>query len=318
MANEIWIEGDLGPSDQPQGAWREIPSTGILPITLSGGEGLKRFLVKTRTRSGTESEVITLSILRKETLPDLCVAQLPESTNSRQLRLYLEGNPDETLFYRVYGDVDSDYQYHEFKGIEESEILLSVGEGEKMVTVQIKDLADNFCLKEVKTVLYDRSYDPAGVAIDGDPIWTNDLNHTVSINYDALPSDVLEIYVHGGVEGPGTYQWIPHQENINVRLSPSEGHRWVRVSFRLNGQEVGQAWDGVYLNPFIVLQGAASPYTISMSNIIELDSVTISGCAESYNNISYMSGLSCTPLGGPVNADYLLTDGSTVSVSTTP
>ncbi|SMF52656.1 hypothetical protein [Pseudobacteriovorax antillogorgiicola] len=310
---EIWIEGDLDGSDSPTGSWREIPSTGIIPIKLSPGESLKSLKVKTRNKADIESEVITLSIPLKSSPPESCRVHVASSTNSRFMRFEVEGIDSSVLQYRVYGDTNNDFQFHEFTGRAQVDLELSRGVGTKNITIQIKDVAENFCLREEKTIIYNLDYEPAAIEIDGDPIWTESQLVTVNTRLDYLPSDTVEMYLFGGIEGPNVSTWIPYQESVALTLSPSEGHRWVRAKFRVNNVEIPQVWDGVYLNPFIVLQGSSSPYTLLTSNIIELESMTITGCIETYTDIAYQEGLACTPSGTKVSVDYTLTSGELIT-----
>ena len=104
----------------------------------------------------------------------------------------------------------------------------------KNVTIQIKDGAENYCLKNDYEILYDPEYEPGQVQIKGDPIWTDDTEVTINVAQDHLPSDEMEMYIFGGVDdADNTLQWIPYtEEDVTVPLAPVDGHRWVRVKFR--------------------------------------------------------------------------------------
>ncbi len=311
---EIWVEGDLHSEEAPEGSWREIPSTNVIPLRVSQGDGFKNFKVKTRNKAKVESEVINLSLLRKGKSPEECYSFIPSITKSRFLKFEISANDSRQLYYRVFGDINNDFQFHEFSGSEQVDLELTEGFGEKKVTIQIRDEAENYCLKDVYEILYDSNYIPGKVTIKDDPIWTDDPQVVINIQQDHLPSDELEMYVFGDIESSEyTDQWLPYSEaDIPLVLSPRDGHRWIRAKFRKNGVELPMAWDGVYLKPFIHLRDVAGELQVSTSNIIAMDDMSITGCLESYDHIPYSAIITCSPTGTTVEVEYFLQNGTSI------
>ena len=82
-----------------------------MPLKLSDGDGLKSFKVKTRTKAEIESEVVNLTLLRKDRMPQECASFIPQITRSRFIQFELTANDSEQLFYRVYGDTNNDFSF---------------------------------------------------------------------------------------------------------------------------------------------------------------------------------------------------------------
>ena len=72
------------------------------------------------------------------------------------------------------------------------------------------------------------------------------------------------------------------------------------------------AWDGVYMKPNVWARRISGTVYVTVSNIIELESLTITGCAESYENVDYGTNFVCTPTGGTIDAEYYFTDGTSL------
>jgi hypothetical protein len=125
------------------------------------------------------------------------------------------------------------------------------------------------------------------------------------------------MYIHGNVvDDDNTFQWIPFKSALDVTLQPSEGTRWVRVQYRINGDLTSFRATPVYLKPFVVIQsGTDTPYKIVPSNIIQLNYLTLTGCAEPYNQVAYAASYKCTPNAAAATIVYTLKDGSTITNS---
>ena len=319
-AVELWIEGDLHPDENPEGSWIVIPHTNVIPVRISEGDGFKKFTVKTRNKALAESEELSLSVLRKEKGPDGCASFVANITKTRYMQFEVTGIDDRKLFYRVFGDIENDFEFHEFTGSEQVDLELTQGFGNKNLTIQIRDEAENYCLKDQYEILYDPDYADGIVELKGDPIWTDDLNVTLNASLDHLPSDVIEMYVFGDIENSEyTNLWIPYNDgDIPIVLDDSDGHKWVRVKFKKNDVELPMAWDGVYYNPFVSLRRSSGTLIVTTSNILGLESMTVRGCSEtadSLTEILYQSVITCTETGSTVDVDYFLSDGTTITRS---
>jgi hypothetical protein len=315
--NDIWIEGDIAPEEKPEGSWREIPRTSKIPLKLSEADGLKTIKVRLRNKYKNETEFRSLQIRKKSTTPQNCKAEIRgPGTNVRIFSLRLTGNNDGPMYYRVFGDVDDPSTFKEFKDKDKVDIILSKGYADKKFTVQIRDEADNYCLKQEFVVPFEREYEPEAVAIKGGALWTDNNVVTILPRIDSFADDTVEMLVHGDiVDDASTFEWVPYQPETQVTLTPNNGHRWIRVQFRINGLLTSVRYAGIYLKPFVYVQGISIPYYLVVSNIIGLDRLTITGCLEMYEVVLFQASFNCTPASTSVQVRYFLKDGTVVTRS---
>ncbi|MGE0172715.1 MAG: hypothetical protein AB7T49_08020 [Oligoflexales bacterium] len=317
---ELWIEGDL--RDYPDGNWFEIPETDLLPLHLTEEDGIKTIRVKHRNIYGIESEQThTLKILKKSVGPSDCnAAVVAEKTPSAKIRMKFEATNSGSLYYNVFGDVGEVGDFTKFEDSTKADIALSAGEGEKFIIAKIKDVAENYCDSFPITVEYDKAHDPESIAIEDDLLWTDDQLVTLELNYDHFEGEATEMYIYGSVENFGDVrQWVPLSSTTQIMLSATEGHRFVRAKFR-DAEEVEtlEQYVGIFLKPFIRFQNIGGTDYVLLSNIQSLTSLKITGCTQTYNNVAYEGKLPCTPVGGPIQVTYYLTDGTNVVKSVVP
>lgn len=313
--NEIWIEGDIAPEESPEGKWRPIPATSNVPLRLSAADGLKTVKIRLRNEFKNPTAEKVLQILKKSQPPTACEALvIGTGRASRFLPIRVSAQNDGPLYYRVYGDLDGASNFQKFEGHLRTEILLSRGFGPKKFTVQIKDEAENYCLREEFTINYDATYQAEGISLKDKIIWSDNSDVTVLPRVDHFPSDSVEMFIHGDIEaGVHTFQWIPFREEVTVKLSPINGHRWVRVQYKVNGVETSFRHAPVYLKPFILAQSLGDgSYRLVLSDILGLDKLSISGCTNNYTDIAYSANLNCVPTGSQVDVRYDLLDGTSI------
>ncbi len=312
--NEIWIEGDIAPDETPEGKWRPIPSTSKVPLRLSESEGLKTVRVRLRNEFKNPTVEKTLQILKKSTVPTNCYAAVIGSGRaSRYLPIYLSGENQGPLYYRVFGDLEGVSSFQKFEGALRTEIILSKGSGNKKFTIQIRDEAENYCARQEFSVDFNPSYQAEGIAIKDQALWSEADEITVLPRVDHFPSDQVEMYIHGDIEADsGTFVWLPYSETAKVKLAPINGHRWVRVQFRINGEETSFRYAGIYFKPFLLLQGSAGAYNLGVSDIQGLEKITITGCSQIYTDVAYQVSFPCSPTGSLAQIRYDLKDGSSI------
>lgn len=320
---DLWIEGDLADDEFPNGSWREIPPTGMIPLRVNDGDGVKRFTVKTRNLYQNESEPIEISVIRKSAEPAFCTLYTEATkTNTPYIRVGFEAEDTYDLQYRVYGHTYNDSKFHEFNGFEVVDVELIPIEGEREVTFQIRDIAENYCLKEKITFVYDPVYNPASIELDSlTPYFSNTETVNIKLRYDALPEDNIEMYLYGNIEGNNVETWIPFSETAAVKLKAYEGYRFIRVKFRENDIVTAAELVGLYLRPNIYINGTGASRTIRASDVPGLETINILGCQENLNNLvidDINGGLfSCTKDPGFTSAtiEYFFDDGTSTTVS---
>ena len=88
----------------------------------------------------------------------------------------------------------------------------------------------------------------------------------------------------------------------------------IYLKVRRDEHESQNVFQHVYFNP--QLQIIRGPNTsIRVPKIIETKGITITGCEESYMNVSYVSSYDCTPVAQSVSAVLSFTDGSHLTLS---
>lgn len=317
--NEIWIEGDLSNEEGPKGSWRAIPGFSKVPVHLTEPDGMKTVRVKLRNDYKNETELRTIQILKKTTIPSNCRA-IPRGTGTvnRYFELLLAADNDGPVSFRVYGDLVEPSGFFEFKGAgTHVPLKLTAGAGVKNLTVQIRDEAENYCAPQTIQVTSDPDYVGEGIRIKDRLIWTDTDQLVVEPWTDHFDDDTIEMFIHGDVvSDSNTFQWVPFRSELTVTLTPTDGTRWVRVQYRINGNLTSYRASAVYLRPNVLIQaGSSTPYKIIASDIINLNYLTITGCVESYNQVAYAASYNCTASGATATIVYTFKDGTTVTKS---
>lgn len=322
FVNELWVEGDLAVA--PEGQWYDIdPTTGAVPVVLSDGQTLKTVIVKLRNDFGNDSVTDTLTIQREAAPPGSCVVEtIADSTRTNAIQVKIFANDELPLYYRVTGDTEEADRWNAFTSAEALSIELTSGVGVKNLNFEVRDAAENACEEGVltATVTVDPDYEPVTMEIAGNPIFVGVDDRQVILNlyYEAFSDDEPEMRITGLVDdAANTKDWVPFTPTPLVSLALNDGQRFVYVQFRNNrGESTDTLIDYTYLEPFVSLINTFSPPRLLFSNIIETDTITVTGCVETYNNVSYQVNLPCTVVGGPVTATYFFLDGTSTTVST--
>jgi hypothetical protein len=317
-AKELWVEGDLGGAFNPLGQWISIPSTGLIPLVVSEEDGEKVFQTKLRNIYGNESEVVIASILKKSDYPEDCQSFVSTNTSSNGIiRLQISAQNNGPLYYLVTGDIREPGSYSEFMDEVSAQVRLSQGDGLKEITVHVRDIAQNHCSPMKHRIDVNPSYTSEEVIINEGDLWTDDRVVSLQLLYDHLPGDDVEMYISGDIDATDkTFEWVPYEPELTVHLRLVEGNRFVRARFRRGASLSNTVHSAIFLRPYVFVQGTGGSRTLLLSEIIGLVSMSISGCQEAYNNISFQDGLACTPNALNVTVQYRLNDGTTVSRTT--
>ncbi|WP_324962018.1 hypothetical protein [Oligoflexus sp.] len=313
---EVWVEGDLDASVSA-GQYYDIPGDDQVLIQLSDGDGTKQLRVKYRNIFGTEGALMTTGIVRKSTPPKGCTATLVSSaTATGYVRARIEALNDGPLYFRIDGDVETLKEYRSFTDTTDELIVLSPGEGSKNLKVKIRDAAGNACEDIPLTVIYDRSYVPGSVAFQDQALWTDDPNVVILPQFDYLPGDNVSMYISGNIiPSADTFQWIPYRESVRVTLTPTNGTRHVIVQYRKDETLMAEVTAPIFLQPYVQISGSGAVVSVIPSHIIGAESLTLTGCVETYVQVPYDTSYTCTKAGGTATIRYYLNDGTTVARS---
>ncbi len=313
---EVWVEGDLD-ATVSAGQYYEIPGDDQVLIQLSEGDGIKRLKVKYRNIFGTEGAIMETEIARKSQPPTQCTATpVAYKTATGYVRTRIAAVNDGPLAFRVEGDVETLKGYRTFDDTTDELIVLSAGEGAKSLTVKIRDAAGNSCDDIPLTIVYDRSYVPGSVSFQSQSLWTDDPDLVILPEFDALPGDNVSMYISGNVVASAvTFQWIPLMDSANVTLTPTSGTRHVIVQYRKDETLMAEVTASIFLKPEVQINGSGATVDVIPSNIIGTDSLTLTGCVQSYVQVAYASSYQCTKAAAEATITYHLRDGSTVTRS---
>ncbi len=313
---EVWVEGDLDAAVSA-GQYYEIPGDDQVLIQLSEGDGIKRLKVKYRNIFGTEGAMMETEIARKSQPPTQCTATpVAYKTATGYVRTRIAAVNDGPLAFRVEGDVETLKGYRTFDDTTDELIVLSAGEGAKSLTVKIRDAAGNSCDDIPLTIVYDRSYVPGSVSFQSQSLWTDDPDLVILPEFDALPGDNVSMYISGNVVASAvTFQWIPLMDSANVTLTPTSGTRHVIVQYRKDETLMAEVTASIFLKPEVQVNGSGATVDVIPSNIIGTDSLTLTGCVQSYVQVAYASSYQCTKAAAEATITYHLRDGSTVTRS---
>ncbi len=310
---EIWIEGDLDAKEVPEGRWRPIPETSKIPLTISASDGLKKFRIKVRNEFGYESSVRELAILKKSQGPQNCKVELRSLKTAQQIAyLHLEAEDQGPVAYHVFGDIELDLGFQSFGGKIDVPVALSAGNGWKHLTVQIRDGAENYCLRREVSILQDPTYQSAGVQLDKGALWTDSDWIQAAVHIDHFATDKVEVFFYGDLEeSDEARKWLPLRESYRLQLSPQNGHRWVRAQFKINGVLVDVQYAPIYLRPFLQVKSKAEGgLELLPSQIVGLQNIRLIGCGSDEKILVPAVAYFCQPSGPEVGVEFILRDGS--------
>lgn len=313
---EVWVEGDLDPA-LSAGRYYDIPGDDQVLIQLSDGDGIKNLKVKYRNIFGTEGPMMETQIARKSQPPTQCSATpVASKTATGYVRTRIAAVNDGPLAFRIEGDVETVKDYRSFENTTDELIVLSPGEGSKTLKVKIRDAAGNTCEDIPLTITYDRSYVPGSVSFQNQSLWTDESSLVILPEFDYLPGDNVSMYISGNVVASDvTFQWIPMADSVNVTLTPTSGTRHVIVQYRKDETLMAEVTASIFLKPFVQINGSGATVDVIPSQILGADSLTLTGCTQSYVQVAYAPSYECTKAATEATITYHLSDGSTVTRS---
>lgn len=319
---DIWVEGSGLAGANATGFWDTLSESGLYPLTTTAPDGVKNMRVKLRNIYGNESSFVDASIVKKSVGPTDCLAEISTAISSTTaIFLKLQATNDGPLYYAVYGDVDEVEDFRTFSNGSQVQVQLTAGTGDKVITVHIKDAANNTCDPIQHTISVQNGHVVQSMVLNGEPIWTNTTSQTLDINYDHFPSEEpIEMKITGDVTGANAKIWIPYSTSQSIELTPGDGQKTLFVQFRdVEGDESFLVSARVFLNPGMSLNDAGGGNeNVVVDNVIGLNHITITGCVETYNQVDYASSYFCTPAAATIDVLYTFDDDTTVSLSEAP
>lgn len=320
--NEIWVQGDLAGDHADGGFWDTLSPSGLYPLTVTSEDGLKNVTVKLRNIYGNESEETTASILKKSQGPTNCLAELSASkSSSTNIPIKLTATNDGTMYYAIYGDVDAVTDFTTFTSGSVIYATTSSGVGAKNLRVQMRDAANTYCPEQTLTVTIQNGYQGKYLVYENNSIWSNSTTQPLNIQFDHYPSeDPMQMKITGDVTGDNVGVWLDYATSLNVELTAGTGERTVYAQFRASdGSTSFLVSDTLYLNPAVSLTDAGGGQkNVIANNIDGIDSITITGCSETFFEVDYASSYLCTPNAATVDLKYNFSNATTKTVSATP
>lgn len=158
-----------------------------------------------------------------------------EITNSRNVKLSLFEIDKDAKEMFVAGDVSENFNAFQWIPlVDTKEIELSEGNGTKVINVKLRDSAGNVSKEASATIILDRAVPSSlSISINSGAKYTE--SHDIKVKLSA--KSAREMFISGSiVKNDNTFQWIPYQEEINLRLTQGEGEKSVRARFR-NGTD---------------------------------------------------------------------------------
>jgi hypothetical protein len=320
---EVWLAGDLDSGNN--GAWYPLSSDFEIKQTLSFSpiNGKKIIQAKYRNAFGTEGELFSVTIIKKNNKPTDCVALFSDigsggiihkDTVSFTLKVkdYIEGFegiPEN--YFRIRGTDGTETEWTAFKEKVETSFTLKdpAKETKYTIAIEVKDIVGNKCDLDDLAITYDpdERLTPNLDFIGTDhPLWTNSQDLTLKIYHPKAKEKNLEIYIYGDISGDNTYTWLPYSQEgdetfWNVKISNSPFHKWIRVNFRESGktESIGIQEKPIFLQPYFNIEEKDSFLYVHAARFTteHVESITITGCEEIYENIPY----------DEYNKDYLCT-----------
>ncbi|SMF18395.1 hypothetical protein [Pseudobacteriovorax antillogorgiicola] len=305
--NQIWIAGDL--NQFSAGQWYDIPLDGQIPLVVSSEDGIKKFQVRYKNIFGLESDLVDLELVKKSTPPLDCQANTKSNiVNESQVEIAVSAIDPYPLQFQITGDVRTIYDYQTFsEGVRAYRQLKNLN-GYNDIQVTIADIAGNQCEPINLKIYNDPQHSEFQVSFKQHTFYTFDPRVIVQARVDSLEDVTMKI-VGDVMDTDSTFTTMPFSPETEVVLSPSQGTRIVEIIYYLEGQEFGRASGHIYLLPEPSLQGIDPNFIIVPNKIIELSSISVTGCAEMISQVSFAETLVCTRVDSQIKVSYLLSNG---------
>ncbi len=150
-------------------------------------------------------------------------------TNSYDVTLKIESKDAKEMY--ISGDVvESLVTFRWVPYVETRKISLTKDNGTKEIAVRLRDSAGNLSDQVTASIILDRTA-PSSASI----IINNEAKYTevYKVNLKLSAKNAREMFISGDiVQNENTFKWIPYQEELEVRLSGSEGNKTILAKFR--------------------------------------------------------------------------------------
>jgi len=325
----IWLKGGLttpaGLQEEDGGYWSDIKADELkVPITLTAGDGLKTINAKFQNIFGNYSaDAVPAEIILKQTKAENCkVSLLNPTIPNNKVSLKLFATDPYQMYYSVTGDVRAVVDSRTFTDGEVVYVYVEPSAGVKTIFVTLQDIAGNVCLEDEVTVTIDPNTPSERIDVANAKYWTDSANVTLDVYFDHFAEqDPLEVKITGDVSGPNTGNWLSSLEGIAVSLLPAtSGERRIYAQYRDSyGEESYLLAKQIYLLPGITITDiGGGQRTVTVSVIPGTKHLTITGCTETYQQVSLVASYTCTPNAGTIAVTWTFTDDSTLTKSGAP
>ena len=316
LTNKAWISGDLDSAFSPEGSLYDIPADSRLPLTLSPGDGWKNLTIALRNDFGLESGAQNIRILQKTHAPRDCDAAIASSLVTHSLvRLKLMAKDTEPSYFGVQGDTRDPMTFKNFFPGDIVDVPLTEGNGDKKVTVFIRDSAENYCLRKNFQIVVNPHAPNSSLIPAENVAFTMNQTLNLRLSVPDFPEANLEMMLAGAVDD-AVKKWQPYSSQFRVELTPGPGEKTIEAYVRpiRSKNPRYKAQTRVFLKPFFFKRKTSQGIFLSLAYFSRITSVDIRGCLEFPLPIKPISLIPCTPNGQDLIVTYSFDNNTTTAI----
>ena len=297
---QVHLEGDV--ADEFNDTWHDINTLSKVPFLLSQGEGEKIIRVKVRDAFNVESDSTEIVVNLDLTKPEDCSVEVAsEDVGVALVNVRIQGTDkagqiSSRMRFNASGSLANLYSDVIFEDGDDFWLKLSGEEGVKPLTIAVSDEAGNECAIESFILNYDREWAPFGIELLSGKNYTTSDKVEVGIRIDAFDKTQYQVLIEGMIEED--MGWIDYQESLELTLEPGSGIRHILMRIKEKGVISNILSVNTFANPAVKLIIDDSDSLLELPNMLSAQTMTITGCDESYDNVTYQRSISCTPTTG--------------------
>ena len=325
---EIWVSGDIVTTGQTLvdgGYWIDLDKddSGV-PIVLTPGDGVKTLQAKIKNIFGNIStDAVAAEVLLKQTPPTNCSAEALSTTiANNKLSVKLNATDPFQVNYSAVGSLGAAVSNKNFADDEVVFIYTSPTPGIKTVYIYVDDIAGNRCLEKKLTILLDPDFESEGLFVQNSTYWTDSENIVLDVFFDHfVAQEPLQLKLTGDIAGPNTNNYLPYAQGLPVALSPSTtGQRRIFAQYKdVDGVESYLITKSIFLKPGVTLTDiGGGQKSVVASNILGATTLTIVGCVETFTDVAWAAGYTCTPSAASIDVTWKFPSGSNLVKSAVP
>ena len=131
----------------------------------------------------------------------------------------------------------------------------------------------------------------------------------------------MQLKLTGDIAGPNTNNYLPYAQGLPVALSPSTtGQRRIFAQYKdVDGVESYLITKSIFLKPGVTLTDiGGGQKSVVASNILGATTLTIVGCVETFTDVAWAAGYTCTPSAASIDVTWKFPSGSNLVKSAVP